>query len=201
MEPALHCVAAFHSAETGIIDSHRLMLALQGDLEDRGGVIAFNTPIERVAREGGRLAGRVRRAGGRRDRGRRRGQFGRPRRAAPRRRDRRLSGRAGAQAGARQGQLLRPDLPRAVLPPDLSGAGAGRARHPHHHRSRRPGAVRAGRRMGRGDELRRRSAPRRIVLRRDPHLLARPARQFAGRRLCRHPAEADRARASPPPIS
>lgn len=52
MEPALNCVAAFHSAETGIIDSHRLMLALQGDLEDRGGVIAFNTPIERVAREG-----------------------------------------------------------------------------------------------------------------------------------------------------
>jgi L-2-hydroxyglutarate oxidase LhgO len=52
MEPALRCVAAFHSAETGIIDSHRLMLALQGDLEDRGGVIAFNTPIERIAREG-----------------------------------------------------------------------------------------------------------------------------------------------------
>jgi L-2-hydroxyglutarate oxidase LhgO len=52
MEPALHCVAAFHSAETGIIDSHRLMLALQGDLEDRGGVIAFDTPIQRLAREG-----------------------------------------------------------------------------------------------------------------------------------------------------
>jgi len=52
MEPALHCVAAFHSAETGIIDSHRLMLALQGDLEDRGGAIAFNTPIERIARDG-----------------------------------------------------------------------------------------------------------------------------------------------------
>jgi L-2-hydroxyglutarate oxidase LhgO len=52
MEPALFCVAAFHSAETGIIDSHRYMLALQGDLEDRGGVLAFNTPIERIAREG-----------------------------------------------------------------------------------------------------------------------------------------------------
>ena len=52
MEPALCCVAAFHSAETGIIDSHRYMLALQGDLEDRGGVIAFNTPVERIAREG-----------------------------------------------------------------------------------------------------------------------------------------------------
>src|SRR3979411_3177277 len=52
MEPALSCVAAFHSAETGIIDSHRYMLALQGDIEDRGGVLAFNTPVERLARAG-----------------------------------------------------------------------------------------------------------------------------------------------------
>src|ERR1700724_1791777 len=42
MEPALFCVAAFHSAETGVIDSHRFMLALEGDIEDRGGVVAFN---------------------------------------------------------------------------------------------------------------------------------------------------------------
>ena len=48
MEPALQCVAAVHSPETGIIDSHRYMLALQGDLEDRGGSIAFNTPVERL---------------------------------------------------------------------------------------------------------------------------------------------------------
>src|SRR5499427_4932380 len=52
MEPNLSCVAAFHSAETGIIDSHRFMLALQGDIEDHGGAIAFNTPIERIARDG-----------------------------------------------------------------------------------------------------------------------------------------------------
>jgi L-2-hydroxyglutarate oxidase LhgO len=51
MEPALSCVAAFHSAETGVVDSHRLMLALEGDIEDRGGVIAFNTPIERITRD------------------------------------------------------------------------------------------------------------------------------------------------------
>ena len=44
MEPALACVAAFHSPETGIIDSHRYMLALQGDLEDRGGVLALEHP-------------------------------------------------------------------------------------------------------------------------------------------------------------
>jgi len=49
MEPALACVAAFHSPETGIIDSHRYMLALQGDLEDAGGMLALNTPVERLA--------------------------------------------------------------------------------------------------------------------------------------------------------
>jgi L-2-hydroxyglutarate oxidase LhgO len=48
LEPELACVAALHSPETGVIDSHRLMLALRGDLEDLGGVIAFNTPIDRL---------------------------------------------------------------------------------------------------------------------------------------------------------
>jgi L-2-hydroxyglutarate oxidase LhgO len=48
MEPALNCVAALLSAETGIIDSHAFMLALEGDLEDRGGMIAFNTKIDRL---------------------------------------------------------------------------------------------------------------------------------------------------------
>jgi L-2-hydroxyglutarate oxidase LhgO len=50
MEPALACVAAFHSPETGILDSHRYMLALQGDMEDAGGVLALNTPVERLLR-------------------------------------------------------------------------------------------------------------------------------------------------------
>ena len=50
MEPALACVAAFHSPETGIIDSHRCMLALQGDIEDAGGVLALNTPVQRLTR-------------------------------------------------------------------------------------------------------------------------------------------------------
>jgi len=52
MEPGLFCVAAYLSAETGIVDSHRYMLALRGDIEDRGGAIAFNTPIERMQRDG-----------------------------------------------------------------------------------------------------------------------------------------------------
>ena len=48
MEPALRCAAALHSPETGIIDSHQFMTALRGDLEDRGGMIAFDTRIERL---------------------------------------------------------------------------------------------------------------------------------------------------------
>src|SRR5947209_3868766 len=52
MEPALYCTAALLSNETGIIDSHSFMLALQGDMEDRGGMIAFNTRIERLTPSG-----------------------------------------------------------------------------------------------------------------------------------------------------
>jgi L-2-hydroxyglutarate oxidase LhgO len=53
LEPALACTLAMNSPETGIVDSHRYMLALEGDLEDRGGVVALNTPIERVAQTRG----------------------------------------------------------------------------------------------------------------------------------------------------
>lgn len=45
IEPYLSCTAAVLSAETGILDSHGYMLSLQGDLEDHGGVIAFNAPV------------------------------------------------------------------------------------------------------------------------------------------------------------
>jgi L-2-hydroxyglutarate oxidase LhgO len=55
LEPALACIAALHSPQTGIVDSHGLMLALQGEIEDGGGMIAFNTPVERVTRETGGL--------------------------------------------------------------------------------------------------------------------------------------------------
>jgi L-2-hydroxyglutarate oxidase LhgO len=48
LEPALACIAAVHSPETGIIDSHAFMLALEGELENRGGMIAFETKIERL---------------------------------------------------------------------------------------------------------------------------------------------------------
>jgi len=52
LEPNLFCTGAVLSSETGIIDSHALMLALQGDLEDAGGMIAFHAPVERLAHDG-----------------------------------------------------------------------------------------------------------------------------------------------------
>lgn len=48
LEPAVRCVAAIHSPSTGIVDSHSLMLAYQGDAEDHGAMLAFNAPVERA---------------------------------------------------------------------------------------------------------------------------------------------------------
>ncbi len=45
LEPALSCVAAVLSPSTGIIDSHGLMTALQGDLENAGGLVALRAPL------------------------------------------------------------------------------------------------------------------------------------------------------------
>ncbi|MDR0252997.1 MAG: NAD(P)/FAD-dependent oxidoreductase [Brucellaceae bacterium] len=53
LEPAVQCSAALFSPSTGIIDSHALMLSLQGDAENHGAAIAFNTEILRVEQIGG----------------------------------------------------------------------------------------------------------------------------------------------------
>jgi L-2-hydroxyglutarate oxidase LhgO len=45
LEPALNCVAALLSPSTGIIDSHALMLAFQGDAESAGAIVALRTPV------------------------------------------------------------------------------------------------------------------------------------------------------------
>lgn len=57
LEPALECDAALLSPSTGIVDSHGLMLALLGDMEDAGGVLALNAPVTsgRVNADGMRL--------------------------------------------------------------------------------------------------------------------------------------------------
>ena len=57
-EPALSCVAALLSPSTGIIDSHALMLAYQGEAEAAGAIVVLRTPVVtgRVRRDGFELA-------------------------------------------------------------------------------------------------------------------------------------------------
>lgn len=45
LEPNLTAVAALLSPSTGLIDSHRLMLAYQGDAEEHGAVVALRAPV------------------------------------------------------------------------------------------------------------------------------------------------------------
>jgi len=51
LEPAVASVAALLSPSTGIIDSHALMLAYQGEAEDHGAMIAFHSRVRRGAAE------------------------------------------------------------------------------------------------------------------------------------------------------
>ena len=53
LEPALHCTAALLSPDTGIVDSHGLMLALQGDLEAAGGALALCSPARSLGNSEG----------------------------------------------------------------------------------------------------------------------------------------------------
>lgn len=46
LEPDLRCVGALLSPSTGVVDSHGFMLALQGDLEQAGGMVALASPFE-----------------------------------------------------------------------------------------------------------------------------------------------------------
>jgi L-2-hydroxyglutarate oxidase LhgO len=52
LEPALTCEAALLSSVTGIIDSHALMLAYLGDLENAGGALVLRSPLERAIARG-----------------------------------------------------------------------------------------------------------------------------------------------------
>ena len=49
LEPALRARAALVSPESGVFDSHGYMLALQGEIEDRGGAVVTATPFEGAA--------------------------------------------------------------------------------------------------------------------------------------------------------
>jgi len=48
MEPAVACVGALHSPSTGVVDSHAFMLALLGDAQANGAMLAFLSRLERA---------------------------------------------------------------------------------------------------------------------------------------------------------
>lgn len=48
LEPALHCTAALLSPSTGIVDSHALMLALLGEAQDHGAMLALRSPVRHI---------------------------------------------------------------------------------------------------------------------------------------------------------
>ncbi|MDX2236204.1 MAG: NAD(P)/FAD-dependent oxidoreductase [Hyphomonadaceae bacterium] len=52
MEPALACVAALHSAESGVFDSHGYLTALVGAIEAHGGAVVLHTPMLAAERSG-----------------------------------------------------------------------------------------------------------------------------------------------------
>jgi L-2-hydroxyglutarate oxidase LhgO len=52
LEPELACVAALESVESGILDAHGYMLALQGEIEAHGGAVALNAPFIGAKRVG-----------------------------------------------------------------------------------------------------------------------------------------------------
>jgi L-2-hydroxyglutarate oxidase LhgO len=53
LEPALSCEAALLSPSTGVVDSHGLMLALQGDMENAGGLLALVSPVQDIGLQQG----------------------------------------------------------------------------------------------------------------------------------------------------
>lgn len=50
IEPEIRCCAALYSPSSGILDSHAYMLALLGDAESHGAILACNTQVEIIRR-------------------------------------------------------------------------------------------------------------------------------------------------------
>ena len=197
LEPALHCTAALLSPSTGIVDSHGLMLSLQGDAEAHGAMLALMSPLQRLRRAGDQL-----RAG----RGRRRADAAA---GTPRGQQRRLAcGGAGCglrrtaadaaaavALGART--LLRLPGQAGFHAADLPDARRGRAGRACHARPGRADALRPRRAMGAAHRARRGGLPGRpgagpTLCGGHPPLLAGVARRCAAAGLCRHPAEDQR---------
>ena len=64
LEPEIKSEGGLLSPSTGIIDSHSLMLAYQGDAEDRGTVVAFNSQVRRGLITDGKIKLFVEESGG-----------------------------------------------------------------------------------------------------------------------------------------
>lgn len=52
LEPEVACVAAYLSPSTGVIDSHGLMVALEGHVASRGGQVVLETRVDGIERDG-----------------------------------------------------------------------------------------------------------------------------------------------------
>jgi L-2-hydroxyglutarate oxidase LhgO len=50
LEPEVRCTAALHCPTSGIVDQHPYMLALQGDMENAGGTLVCECPVENLTR-------------------------------------------------------------------------------------------------------------------------------------------------------
>ena len=191
LEPEVFCLAAMNSPETGIIDSHRYMLALRGEIEDHGGVIALNTRIERLVQTPAGwevhfgagetiVVDAVVNAAGLGAQKLGRATEGYPQERVP---------KLALAKGNYFSYSGKPVFKRLVYPTPIPG---GLGIHVVLDLGR-PHALRSRRRMDRARELRRRSRPRGGVLRTHPRILAGAAGQLADPGLCRHPAEDQRA--------
>ena len=152
LEPALSCVAPCARRKPASSTATATCWRCEGDLEDHGGVVALNTPIERLVQIGGRLGGSFRRRRSAVDHRRRGGQRGRARRAKARRATEGYPQERVPRLFFGEGQLFQLCRPAGVFAADLSGADPGRARRARDARSRRPHALRARRRVDRTQE-------------------------------------------------
>ncbi len=186
LEPEVRCIAALFSPSTGILDSHAFMLALQGDMENAGGVIAFNSAVTSGSVQEGGIVLRTREtevkaklvinAGGLHAPAVAHSIEGMPKHLIPKAYF--AKGNYFGLEGAQSFQASR-----------LSDAGGRGHWHPRDARPWRSGPVRPGRRMDRDHRLHRRCKARTAVRGGDQTILASAPRRRAHAFLLRHSAQ------------
>ena len=202
LEPELACVAALISPSTGIVDSHGLMLALEGHVEANGGSVVLRCPVERIERD---AAGPFRLTTGGDSAGRH--HLREPRHSAGLHASKlaRTLDYGDALPPARdllrQGPVLRALRPLAVQAPHLPAARRRLARPARHRRHRRALQVRPRHRVDGGHRLQLPAREARQVPRFHPQLLSGPRREPPARRLHRASAPSSTAKASRCPTS